>query len=95
MIHAAAAMPEPEGIRLVAIIELLYASGMIPDEVEEQTLTYLLVRPLPKWAVYAVKLLATVCVVAALVAAFVAPEAVRAGARDLPARQRRRAALRP
>src|SRR5260370_36295811 len=35
---------------LVPITALLYASGMIQDEIEEQTLTYLLIRPLPKWS---------------------------------------------
>lgn len=44
---------------LLPLIALVYASGIIQDEQEEQTLTYLLVRPIPKWAVYFVKLLAT------------------------------------
>jgi ABC-2 type transport system permease protein len=44
---------------LLPLIALLYASGMIQDEQEEQTITYLLVRPIPKWAVYCVKLFAT------------------------------------
>jgi ABC-2 type transport system permease protein len=44
---------------LVPLTALLYASGMIQDEIEEQTLTYLLVRPLPRWALYVTKLLAT------------------------------------
>ena len=43
---------------LVPLTALLYASGMIQDEIEEQTLTYLLVRPLPKWTIYLTKLLA-------------------------------------
>src|SRR5262249_27179029 len=47
---------------LVPLVALLFASGMIQDEVEEQTLTYLLVRPLPKWAIYVVKLLAALLV---------------------------------
>src|SRR5262245_44002417 len=34
---------------LVPLTALLYATGMIHDEIEEQTLTYLLIRPLPKW----------------------------------------------
>ncbi len=51
---------------------LLYATGIIQDEVEEQTLTYLLLRPLPRWALYLVKLLATLLVTAALTAVFTA-----------------------
>lgn len=43
---------------LVPLTALLYATGMIHDEIEEQTLTYLLVRPLPKWAIYLTKLVA-------------------------------------
>src|SRR5579883_3365694 len=34
---------------LLPLTAVLYASGMIQDEIEDQTLTYLLVRPLPKW----------------------------------------------
>jgi ABC-2 type transport system permease protein len=45
---------------LLPLAALIYASGMIRDEQEEQTLTYLLIRPIPKWAIYTVKLLATV-----------------------------------
>src|SRR5438552_15737802 len=37
---------------LVPLTALLYATGMIHDEIEDQTLTYLLVRPLPKWGIY-------------------------------------------
>ena len=44
---------------LLPLVALLYASGMIQDEQEEQTLTYLLIRPIPKWALYVSKLLAT------------------------------------
>ncbi len=41
---------------LVPITALVFASGMISDEVEEQTLTYLLIRPVPKSVIYLVKL---------------------------------------
>jgi ABC-2 type transport system permease protein len=41
---------------LVTLTALLYAAGIIQDEVEEQTLTYLLLRPLPRWALYVTKL---------------------------------------
>jgi ABC-2 type transport system permease protein len=44
---------------LLPLVALVYASGIIQDEQEEQTLTYLLVRPIPRWAIYVVKLLAT------------------------------------
>jgi ABC-2 type transport system permease protein len=37
---------------LAPLTALLYASGMIQDEVEGQTLIYLVVRPLPRWALY-------------------------------------------
>ena len=53
---------------LAPLTALLYAAGVIQDEIEEQTLTYLLMRSVPRWAIYAVKLAATVCVSTALVA---------------------------
>ena len=53
---------------LLPIVALLYASGIIQDEQEEQTITYLLVRPISKWALYVVKLLATVTTAVALTA---------------------------
>jgi ABC-2 type transport system permease protein len=55
---------------LVPLTALLYASGMIQDEIEEQTLTYLLVRPLPRWALYVTKLLATYLITALLAGFF-------------------------
>ncbi len=51
---------------LLPLVALLYASGMIQDEQEEQTITYLLIRPLPKWAIYVAKLLATLTTTIAL-----------------------------
>jgi ABC-2 type transport system permease protein len=45
---------------------LLYASGMIQDEIEEQTLTYLLVRPIPRTLIYLTRLLATYLVTVTL-----------------------------
>ena len=48
----------------------MYASGIIQDEQEEQTITYLLVRPIPKWAIYIVKLLATVTTAVVLTVVF-------------------------
>jgi ABC-2 type transport system permease protein len=44
---------------MLPLIALLYASGIVQDEQEEQTITYLLVRPIPKWAMYCMKMLAT------------------------------------
>jgi ABC-2 type transport system permease protein len=46
---------------------LLYSAGAIQDEVEEQTLTYLLMRSIPRWAIYVTKLLATWFVTTVLV----------------------------
>jgi ABC-2 type transport system permease protein len=57
---------------LLPLTALLYASGMIQDEVEEQTLTYLLIRPIPKWLIYVVKTLATWLVASALATVFTA-----------------------
>lgn len=55
---------------LAPLAALLYASGMIQDEVEEQTLTYLLIRPLPRWGIYLAKLLATLAVTIPLITVF-------------------------
>ena len=38
---------------------LLFASGMVQDDVEEQTLTYLLIRPIPRWLIYVAKVAGT------------------------------------
>jgi ABC-2 type transport system permease protein len=53
---------------LAPLTALLYAAGVVSDEVEEQTLTYLLLRSIPRWALYLTKLLATYCVCTVLVA---------------------------
>jgi ABC-2 type transport system permease protein len=57
---------------LVPLAALLYAGGIVQDEVEEQTLTYLLIRPLPRWALYLTKLLAIVLITSMLTAVFTA-----------------------
>jgi len=44
---------------LLPMVALLYASGIIQDEQEEQTITYLLIRPIPRWLLYVVKMFAT------------------------------------
>ncbi len=61
---------------LLPLSALLTASGLIQDEVEEQTLTYLLLRPIPRAFVYIAKLLASVVVTGLLASLFaVATEA--------------------
>jgi ABC-2 type transport system permease protein len=55
---------------MATLTALLYAGGMIQDEVEEQTLTYLLLRPLPRWALYVTKFAATWLVTATLTCSF-------------------------
>jgi ABC-2 type transport system permease protein len=57
---------------LLPLLALLYAAGIIQDEQEEQTLTYLLIRPIPKWAIYVVKLVATLTTTVLLSAVFTA-----------------------
>jgi ABC-2 type transport system permease protein len=44
---------------LLPLVSLMYASGIVQDEQEEQTITYLLTRPIPKWLLYLIKLAAT------------------------------------
>ena len=56
---------------IVPLSALLNAPGLIQDEVEEQTLTYLLMRALPRWAIYGAKLAASIVVTSALTAACV------------------------
>jgi len=58
----------PQG--LLPLAALVYAPGMIQDEQEEQTITYLLIRPISKAALYIVKLLATLTVVIFLTCVF-------------------------
>jgi ABC-2 type transport system permease protein len=57
---------------LLPLVALVYASGILQDEQEEQTITYLLIRPIPKWALYLVKLLATLTTTVILTAFFTA-----------------------
>jgi ABC-2 type transport system permease protein len=57
---------------LLPLVALLYGSGIVQDEQEEQTLTYLLIRPIPRWAIYLVKVLATLTTTALLSAVFTA-----------------------
>lgn len=53
---------------VIPITTLLLASGMIRDEQENQTLTYLLLCPIPRWALYLSKLLAAMLVSFMLIA---------------------------
>ena len=57
---------------LLPLVALVYASGLIQDEQEEQTLTYLLIRPIPRWAIYLFKLAAALCTPILLTAVFTA-----------------------
>ena len=45
---------------------------MVQDEVEEQTLTYLLIRPIPRWLIYLAKVVGTWLVLSLLIALFTA-----------------------
>ena len=73
--------PQPEALQfallsnliphaLAPLAALLYAAGIIQDEVEGQTLTYLLLRPLPRWAMYLTRLLAALVVTSVLTVVF-------------------------
>lgn len=55
---------------LLPVVALLYSSGIVQDEQEDQTITYLLLRPIPKWAIYTIKLLAAITTTAVLVVFF-------------------------
>jgi len=57
---------------LLPLVALVYALGILQDEQENQTITYLLIRPIPKWALYIVKLMATVLMAIFLTAGFTA-----------------------
>ena len=57
---------------LLPLVSLLYASGIVQDEQEEQTITYLLTRPTPKWLIYVIKLAATWTTTVVLVIALTA-----------------------
>jgi ABC-2 type transport system permease protein len=50
----------PTGI--IPFAALINSAGVIQDEVEDQTLTYLLIRPIPRTTIYAVKLLGSIFV---------------------------------
>jgi ABC-2 type transport system permease protein len=52
---------------------LLFGAGIINDEIEDQTLTYLLLRPIYRSAIYVVKLICAILLVWTLVAFFIPP----------------------
>jgi ABC-2 type transport system permease protein len=56
---------------ILPLTALIFASGMIQDEIEEQTLTYLLIRPIPRPLIYGIKLLASWFVTAVLAFVFI------------------------
>jgi ABC-2 type transport system permease protein len=55
---------------LLPLLGLVYSSGLVQDEQEEQTITYILSRPISKWAMYLIKLLATLTTTVVLTALF-------------------------
>jgi ABC-2 type transport system permease protein len=55
---------------LAPLAALLCAAGVVRDDVEEQTLTYLLLRPLPRSILYIIKLLASMIISIALTVFF-------------------------
>ncbi len=57
---------------LLPLVALLYGSGIIQDEQEEQTFTYILMRPIPKWAIYVTKVAGTLTTAILLTAIFTA-----------------------
>jgi len=57
-------------VALVPLTCLLYSSTLVQDEIEEQTLTYMLLRPIPRGLLYLTRLLATYAVVLALTVVF-------------------------
>jgi ABC-2 type transport system permease protein len=52
------------------IAALLYSAGIIQDDVEEQTLTYLMLRPVPRFMIYIIKLVGTILITSLLTAIF-------------------------
>lgn len=57
---------------VIPLSALLFAASLVQDDVEEQTLTYFLVRPIPRWMIYAVKALGGALVTSILASLFAA-----------------------
>jgi ABC-2 type transport system permease protein len=55
---------------ILPLLAMVYASGILQDDLEEQTITYLLMRPIPKWAIYLLKLAALLTTTAIVTAIF-------------------------
>jgi ABC-2 type transport system permease protein len=55
---------------LLSFAALLNSTGLIQDEIEEQTLTYLFLRPTPRWMIYLAKLVAATLTTALIAVAF-------------------------
>jgi ABC-2 type transport system permease protein len=55
---------------ILPLLAMVYASGIIQDDLEEQTITYLLMRPIAKWAIYLLKLAALLTTTAIITAVF-------------------------
>jgi ABC-2 type transport system permease protein len=51
---------------LIPLTALLFAAGMVSDDIDELTITYILIRPIPKWLIYLVKVTATILVTSCL-----------------------------
>jgi len=54
---------------LLLLSTLFYGSAVVREEVENKTLTYLLLRPIPKWAIFLGRYLAAILIVLLLLAA--------------------------
>lgn len=52
---------------LTPLISLIYGANMIAHEIDNKTLTYLLIRPVPKWLIILAKYLANVLVATGLI----------------------------
>jgi ABC-2 type transport system permease protein len=72
---------------IIPLTALLFGSGLVQDDVEEQTLTYLLIRPVPRWAIYLTKVLGAALVTASFAAPFIVGvlAAIHAGEADYDA----------
>lgn len=52
---------------IVIILSLVYATGLIGQEIEQKTIPYLLTRPMPRWRILLAKYLAAVVVTTVIV----------------------------
>jgi len=57
---------------VIPLAALLFAASLVQDDVEEQTLTYFLIRPIPRWMIYVVKAVGGALVASALASVFAA-----------------------